>query len=330
MSFRTGPRLPRGQWIAFGLLLSLSVGMMGASGTRLAGSLQTNANLILNPLEVGINDTLDTIGSYWTTLTQLNELRDENARLREENTTLKEELSRMPAINRLNEDWTAISEAQQNSSYQTIIGRVVVRDISDVRPRTMILNRGSADGILRGQVVIDSGGALVGRVSQVWAYNCQVLLVNDSSAIVVGQEAESGATGTIRGQIGGLLRMEYVDSSATLTKGEAVVTSGMVLPSGNVRSPYPPGLLIGTIIGVSSDPNQVVQSALIRPAADLDNATFVLVLTSYQGGFYSPSPSPSPSPTPTPSETSTPRPTPTPKPGASPSPTEGLSTPPPH
>jgi rod shape-determining protein MreC len=327
MSFRSGARLPRGQWIVFGLLLTLSVGMMGGSGTRFAGTLQTNANLIVNPIEIAINDTLDAMGSYWTTLTQLDSLRTENERLREENQTLKEELARMPAIGRLNDDWTQISEAHQNSQYQTVIARVVVRDITDVRPKMITINRGSADGISRGQVVIDAGGALVGRVAWIQAYNAGILLVNDSSAVVVGQEAKSGAAGTIRGQIGGLLEMSYVDSADTLTKGEAVVTAGMVLPSGNVRSPYPPGLLIGTIISVSSDPNQVVQSALIRPAADLENANFVLIVMSYQGGFYSPSPSPPPSPTPAPSETPTPKPTATPAP--SPSPSQGLSTPPP-
>jgi rod shape-determining protein MreC len=314
----------------FGLLLMLSVAMMGASGTRLAGTLQTNVNLILNPIEVTIDGGVDTLGSYWTTLTQLNELRDENERLRAENATLKEELSRMPAIFRLNEDWTAISEAQQSSQYETIIARVVVRDITDVRPKVIIINRGTADGVARGQVIIDAGGGLVGRVSQAWAYNAEIKLVNDTSAVVIGEEAESGATGTVQGQIGGLLEMQYVDSTATLTKGQAVVTAGRVLPSGNVASPYPPGLLIGTIISVSSDPNQVVQSAIIRPAADLENANFVLVIMSYQGGFYTPSPSPSPSETPAPSETPTPKPTPTPKQGPSPSPTQGLSTPPPY
>jgi rod shape-determining protein MreC len=330
MSLRPRSRLPRGQWIVFGLLLSLSVAMMGASRTRLAGTLQTNANLILDPVEVAIDDGLDTLGSYWNTLTQLDSVRQENERLREENEVLRDQLARMPAIGRLNEDWTRISEAQQKSQYQTVIARVVMRDITDVRTKKIIINRGSADGVLRGQVVIDAGGALVGRVSEALAYNAVIVLVTDSTAVVVGEEAKSGATGTIRGQIGGLLEMSYVDSSDTLTKGESVVTSGMVLPEGNVRSPYPPGLLIGTIIKVTNDPNQVIQSAMLRPAADLENANFVLVVMSYEGGFYSPSPSPSPSPTPVPSETPTPPPTPTVKPGPTPSPTQGLSTPPPH
>jgi len=47
----------------------------------------------------------------------------------------------------------------------------------------------------------------------------------------------------------------------------------------------PPGLLIGTITSVTSDPNAVVQSATVAPAAHLTDATFLLVITDYKGGF---------------------------------------------
>jgi rod shape-determining protein MreC len=295
MNLRSG-RLPRGQWVAFGLLLTLSVGMMGASGTRFAHTVASDANFMLNPVEIWANDAADTVGSYWSTLTSLDRLRSDNQKLRDENQTLAEELARMPAIARLNDDWTKISQAAATSPYQPIIARVVVRDISDVRPRTLIINRGTIDGVARGQVVIDDGGALVGRIQWVEAYDASILLVNDSSAVVIGQEAGSGAIGTIQGQIGGLLQMSYVNATDTLVKGQAVVTAGMVLPSGDVRSPYPPGLLIGTIIDVSKNPNEVVQGALVQPAADLNGAEFVLVITNYQGGFSTPGPSASPMP----------------------------------
>jgi rod shape-determining protein MreC len=321
MNLRSG-RQPRGQWVAFGLLLTLSVGMMGASGTRFARTVASDVNFMLNPVESWINDTTDTLGSYWTTLTQLDRLRSENESLRDENQTLKDELARMPAIARINDDWTRISQAAATAPYQTVIARVVVRDISDVRPKMIVISRGLADGVSLGQVVIDDGHALVGRVQWVEANNAGILLVNDSSAVVIGQVAGSRATGTIHGQVGGLLQMSYVNATDTLALGQSVVTAGMTLPSGNVRSPYPPGLLIGTITDVSKDPNQVVQGAQVQPAADLNGAEFVLVITNYQGGFSTPGPSASPTPSPT--DTSGPSPSPSPSP-KEPSPTPAIT-----
>lgn len=336
MNSRPGNRLPRGQWVVYGLLVTLSVGMMGASGTHFAGTIQSDANYMLNPVEGALNDTADTVFSYWSTILQLDNARTQNEQLRQEVQTLNEELSRMPAISQLNTDWTKVSAAQQSSQYQTTIARVVVRNITDIGPRTFIINRGLADGISAGEVVMDAGGAVVGRVlSPVQTYDATILLVNDTSAVVIGEEADTGAVGTIQGEISGLLQMSYVNATDTLSKGQPVVTAGMVLAGEDVRSPYPPGLLIGTIISVSRDPNQVVQSAMVQPAADLDNIDWVLVISNYQGGFTSPEPSASPSPSASSSLNPKATPTPaipkvTPTPGPTPTPPPGLVTPPPH
>jgi rod shape-determining protein MreC len=352
MSIRSGNRFPRGQLAVFGLLLMLSVGMMGASNTRQARTLGTDVNAVLNPVEVALNDITDTVtstaGAYWSTLTQVDSLRKDNERLTKENQKLKEELGRTGAVSQLNTDWTRITQAAQDSQYQTVIGRVVVRDISDVRPRTLIIDKGLVDGVGLGQVVIDDGGALVGRIDKVEAYNARILLVNADTAVVVGRESDTGATGTIHGEVGGQLSMSYVSSNAQLTKGAPVVTAGMLLPGTSVddpavRSPYPPGLLIGTITNLAKDPNQVVQSATVQPAADLNNIEFVMIITNYQGGFATPAPTGTPAPAPTstpgPSSSAVPTPTPQPTPVATPkptpfvpapTPTSGLITPPPH
>jgi rod shape-determining protein MreC len=335
MNSRPGNRLLRGQWLVYGLLVTLSVGMMGASGSHTAATIQSDANYLLNPVEGALNDTADTVVSYWSTILQLDNVRTQNEQLRQEVQTLTENLARMDAISQLNTDWTKVSQAQQSSQYQTTIARVVVRNITDIGPRTFIINRGLADGITLGEVVIDDGGAVVGRVLSVQTYDATVLLVNDTSAVVIGEEADTGAIGTIQGEISGLLNMSYVSSTDKLSKGQPVVTAGMVLDEGDVRSPYPPGLLVGTIISVSRDPNQVVQSAVVQPAADLDNIDWVLVISNYQGGFTSPEPSASPSPSA--SSSLNPKPTPipatpriTPTPGPTPTPPPGLVTPPPH
>jgi len=120
--------------------------------------------------------------------------------------------------------------------------------------------------------------------------------------------------------------MQYVDALAKLQQGDAVVTAGEILPGTNDRSPYPPGLLIGEILAVSTDPNAVVQSADIQPAAHLSDATFVLVIMNYEGGFGPPVPSAGPSGSISPSGSSlsgSPNPSgkPTAKPTVKPTPT---------
>jgi rod shape-determining protein MreC len=313
-------RAIRREWTIFGTLLVLSVGLMGVSGTSTAHDVESGVNTALSPIETVINNAADTAGSYFTAITQIDGLRTQNEKLRLENQTLQEQLDRMPAISKLSDDWTKITEAQQSLPYQSTPARVIVRDISDVNPRTVILDKGSSAGLSEGEVVVDAGGALVGRIQSLDANVSTVLLVSDPAAVVVGKEAKTGATGTIRGQISGLLQMQYVDVAAKLQKGDAVVTAGETLPGTNDRSPYPPGLLIGDILEVHLDPNAVVQSADIQPAAHLSNATFVLVILDYAGGFGPPVPSAGPSGSISPSGSLNPSAKPTVKPTPTPAP----------
>jgi cell shape-determining protein MreC len=191
-------RTIRREWTWFGTLVIISVGLMGVSDTGPVKHLQSTVNTVMAPIETTVNSVADTVDSYWSALLQLDHLRTQNQQLALENQTLKEELQRMAAISQLNTDWTAITAAQQAIPYQTTPARVIVRDVSDVTQRTLIINKGSADGLAVGECVVDAGSALVGRIQYVDTSVAQVLLVNDPNAVVVGESATSGAAASWR------------------------------------------------------------------------------------------------------------------------------------
>jgi rod shape-determining protein MreC len=187
----------------------------------------------------------------------------------------------------------------------------------------VILDKGTDDGISQGDVVIVQGGALAGRVIEVGLNFAKVTLITDGSSTVIGQLFTSTATGEVVGDIGGVLTMRNIDSAALILTDEDVFTAGIEI-GGGIRSPYPKGLLIGRVVDVVRDANDVVQTAYLSPAARLDNLEYVLVITNYEGGLppigeqpvpcegedgllpdgevpcYTPTPVPSPSPAPSP------------------------------
>jgi cell shape-determining protein MreC len=325
-------RTIRREWTAFGALLIVSVGLMGMSGTQTAHDIQSAANWAVMPVETFLNSAADTVGSYWSALTQIDRLRTENEQLKLENQTLQEELERAPAIAKLNDDWTKITSIASGVQYQTTPVRVIVRDVSGVNQRTLIVNKGSNDGLVVDEVVIDAGGALVGRIQSVDATVSTILLISDPASVVVGRaylvgtasasasptaapsaapgSATGTATGTISGTVSGQLQMSNIDvtpEQCKTLKGKYVVTAGESLPGTNDTSPYPPALLIGTITDVTCDPNAVVQSAVVSPAAELNDATFLAVITDYQGGFGPPMPSGCPGISASPGSSASPR-----------------------
>jgi rod shape-determining protein MreC len=138
-----------------------------------------------------------------------------------------------------------------------------------------------------GFVIVAAGGALAGRIVDVGPDFAHVVLISDTSSTVIGQLLGSAATGRVEGQLGGALLMEDVDSTVEVPLGEEVFTAGIEL-GGGIRSPYPKGLLIGRVVDLKRDPNDVVQTVYLEPAADLDRLEFVLVITDYQGGITGP------------------------------------------
>src|SRR6185295_6758547 len=112
----------------------------------------------------------------------------------------------------------------------------------------------------------------------------------------------SRATGDVWGQLDRPLTMEGIAATETVVLGETVVTAGIDLGE-DIRSPFPKGLLIGTVGDINRSPNQVVQSALVQPAAAMDRLDYVLVIIDYQNELEQSGESPVPTinsqPTPT-------------------------------
>jgi len=157
-------RTIRREWTAFGTLLIISVGMMGVSGTKPAHDLEAAVNWAAVPVESAIQRC------RYGRVVHIRADSDRPARQQEQaahgrDVTLQEELDRMPSISKLSDDWTKITAAPLGSVSDKAV-RVIVREHL-VGARTLVVNKGGNDGLVEGQVVIDAGGALVGRIQTV-------------------------------------------------------------------------------------------------------------------------------------------------------------------
>jgi rod shape-determining protein MreC len=217
---------------------------------------------------------------------EIDRLRLANQGLAEENAQLRAENARLEAVRRENEQLTALLQLRSGLEHATVAAQVIGRESSEFR-RVVTIDRGTNDAVEEGDVVIAAGGALAGRVIAVGGGAASVLLVNDTDSRVVGQMATTAATGEVVGQLGGVLVMRNIDATEELQLNEEVVTAGLEL-QGGVRSPYPKGLIIGQVVDVHRDANDVVQTAFIQPAVDLEKLEYVFVITDYEGGLPAP------------------------------------------
>ena len=282
----TGPvaaRTARRRGIAYTVLVAVTLVLMALSSNPFVRDMQSGIGFAFRPIQGALDEVADGIASIGASIVEIDRLRVDNASLRSENDRLTAENARLPAIRRENEQLTALLQMRAGFKFQTTAASVISRESSEFR-RVVGIDRGTNAGITIGDVVVTGGGALAGRVIAVGPDSATVVLLTDGTSIVIGQLVSSAGTGQVVGQLGGVLVMEQIDSSEQIALGDEVVTAGIEL-GGGVRSPYPKGLLIGQVIDVRRDANDVVQTAYLQPAANLDRLEYVLVVLDYEGGL---------------------------------------------
>ena len=145
---------------------------------------------------------------------------------------------------------------------------------------TFTINRGANVGIEEGMCAITAYGELVGLVSEVGPNYAVVKSVLDSSLEISATIASSGHSGMVQGGyttgLDGLLRMNYLPSSATIRNHDQVVTSGSTI--------YPRNLILGHVVDAGFDDTGVAKYALLEPAADIRSLEQVFIVTEYNAG----------------------------------------------
>lgn len=276
-------RKARRRGIVFTVLIVVTLLLMAVSSNPAVLELKGGVQFALRPVQGAVAGFASGVSSVFGSLGEINQLRVDNATLREENQQLQNENTRLQQFKSENDQLTALLQLQSGFDHKTVAVRVIGRELLP-SSRMVTIDKGASDGLEMGDVVVVGGGAVAGRITEIGSDYAKVTLISDPTSTVIGQLASSGATGEVGGEAGGVLTMKNVDSSVTISLDEEVFTAGLEL-TGGIRSPYPKGLIIGSVVDVQRDANDVVQTAFVQPAADLDTFDLALVITDYHGGL---------------------------------------------
>lgn len=205
--------------------------------------------------------------------------------LEEENAKLKSELASIGTLIRDAEEY-----ANENQSLKAMLGIaeshpdfkfascLVVGSDQNGYSHTLTLNKGSADGLQKKDLVMTADG-VVGYINELGLTWSKVTTVLDSSC-------EIGAIVTRTQDIGvldwdytlseeGLLKLAYLDTGVVLTGGDAVETSG-------VGGVFPKGILLGRVRELRTEGHGISQYAVLEPAVDVKTVRTVFVITNFE------------------------------------------------
>jgi rod shape-determining protein MreC len=210
------------------------------------------------------------VASVWHDYAALRSAARENADLRRRVTTLQVKLQEEKTRSELAARLQALLDLRDQSNLSMATAAVIAGSATpDLR--TVFINKGSHDGILKDMAALTSSG-VVGRVVRATWHAARVQLLIDRNAAAAALVARSREQGMIVGTGEDYLRMDYVSSTADVKIGDIVLTSG-------IDGIYPKGFVIGQVESVERA-GGMYKTIRVRPAVNFGTLEEILIVTT--------------------------------------------------
>lgn len=232
---------------------------------------------LASPAQVSATDVADNTAGVVDFARDVRTLRQTNAELEQRNESLLAENFALREVEQENQRLRQLLNfAQTRPGLELrgaqIVSRVIGQEANNFL-EYIILDLGARHGIEVGMPVLTDQG-LVGRISEVSNATSKALLITDSSSTVNAILQSSRLDGTIRGEPGGNLMMDYIPQGGLFSIGEVVLTSG-------IGGKFPKGIPIGQVTEIFQRDIDVFQQAVIEPTVDFGSLELVAVVTNF-------------------------------------------------
>lgn len=232
---------------------------------------------LFRPLNTAVVFVTSGISSLWTHYIDLTHASAENDRLHQEVAQLQEQVRGSAELQMEATRLQALLSMSAPWSRHPVGARVIAASpLHDIR--TIIIDRGWADGIVRDRPVLAAGG-LVGRVRVLTEHTATVLLLTDPNSSVDVIDTRSRVRGLLVGALRGtamqrplaITQLEFVAHDSDILENDELITSGM-------DGIYPKGLPVGRVQELRKDEFGLFEDAWVLPLADISRLEEVVVL----------------------------------------------------
>ena len=158
---------------------------------------------------------------------------------------------------------------EKTISQMVVAAEVIGRDPS-AWFKTVIIDKGKADGLTRGLPVVMPQG-ITGQVVEVSNHYSKVMLIIDRNSAVDALVQRTRARGVIKGDSTERCRLDFVLRKNDVRVGDTVVSSGL-------DGVYPKGLRIGFVAEVIEHDADIFHEVIVTPYVDFEKLEEVLVV----------------------------------------------------
>lgn len=154
-----------------------------------------------------------------------------------------------------------------------VIAKVIGYDATQWS-KVIFINRGTNQKVQKNSSVMNNAG-VIGHVIHSSPNSSKVLLITDSRSAVDSLFQETRESGITVGTGENICEMKFVPISAKINLGDKVISSGL----GGV---FPKGLVVGSVVDIVKQSQELFQHIMVEPSADLSNIEEVIVLLRNQ------------------------------------------------
>ncbi|MBW2599545.1 MAG: rod shape-determining protein MreC [Deltaproteobacteria bacterium] len=226
------------------------------------------------PLNYAVNSVFSSIGGAWERYVMLVGLEGENRELKARVTFLMKEVNDYREMSLEYVRMKKLMNIRGNIGFPTVAARVVGRDRLSVF-RTVLIDKGTADGIKPGFPVITEEG-VAGRVIEASWNVSKVLLLVDYNSNIDAIIQKNRCRGVLRGCGRSGCELKYVQRSEDVKVGDVVISSGLA-------GVFPKGLVLGGVAAVDKEEAGLFQRIRVSPAVDVNKMEDALVILKRTG-----------------------------------------------
>lgn len=223
---------------------------------------------VMAPLQRGTAALARAVSGRWHGVVELMHAREDNVVLRQRARRLRAEVDRLAEVELENARLRRLLDFRHTLRGDVITARVIGRDATG-GARTLVLDRGESDGVVKGAAVLAPEGT-VGHVFLVSRHAARVLLISDHNSGVDALVQRTRARGIVQGTVDAGCVLKYVKRTDDVQEGDTIVTSGL-------DGIFPKGLPVGRVVAVDKRGPGLFQLAEVTPRVEFERLEEVLV-----------------------------------------------------
>ncbi len=247
-------------------------------------SVEGIVSAFVSPFQKGYDALQGGVSRFWAGFSELNDVREQLDLTREKLHRYESLTEEIAEIRNENERLRNLLGLKENIKYDSVTASIVSKD-PDNWFRTLVVNRGSNDGIEVNMPVVAYSGdvkAVVGKIVEVRGSLARIQPLNSPDIKIGIKLQESGFPGLLSGVAhnSNSCVVNYMSRGAAVSSGDVVVTSGLA-------GVFPAGLFVGKVIESDISGNNPYQKLIVEPFIDynLIEEVFIIKKSADKGLF---------------------------------------------